>query len=207
MKKMLLLFLICSYTIFVNTVEPYDSIETLPYLDHGWFRPENQAYLEKFIKDINPKIIIEVGTWVGLSAMFMAEKLAEGSRLYAVDTFEGSPEHNNIQFLPKLYQHFLSNVKHRGLSHKIVPVKMTSQSAAASLTIKAQLIYVDAAHDYESVYADIIAWYKHLEVGGIMCGDDYGWPGLTQAVHQAAKDLNRKLYYASAFWYFDPKDS
>lgn len=34
-------------------------------------------------------------------------------------------------------------------------------------------IYLDAAHDKESVLKDLEAWFPKLKSGGIMCGDDY----------------------------------
>lgn len=201
------MFLCCSFGFFLHPTEPYDSTIDLPYFLQGWLRAGNRIYLEKFIKEYNPHVVIEVGSCLGLSAMFMADRIANTSRLYAVDTFEGSAEHSNIPYLPTLYQQFLSNVKHRGLTHKIIPVKMASQDAAKTLDIKAQLIYIDAAHDYENVYTDIMAWYQHLDESSIICVDDYDWPGVNKAVYDAACKLNVRLNIFQAFWYFDPKKS
>ena len=202
-KFLTLIFVLTSFLSLA--VEPYDSNVDLPYLEHGWLRPENKIYLENFIAQLNPKVVVEVGTWLGLTAMMMADRLPANSVVYAVDTFEGSTEHAAISFLPVLYQQFLSNVKHRQLTHKIIPVKKASLEAAKEFKVKAQLIYIDASHDYENVYADIMAWYQHLDVGGIFCGDDWGWPGLNQAVMDAAQKLNVGLNTYGGFWYFDVK--
>lgn len=35
-------------------------------------------------------------------------------------------------------------------------------------------IYIDALHNYESVKADLNAWYPKLRKGGLLSGDDYG---------------------------------
>ena len=37
----------------------------------------------------------------------------------------------------------------------------------------ADLVYIDAAHDYLSVYADIEAWWPVVKQGGILAGHDY----------------------------------
>lgn len=34
-------------------------------------------------------------------------------------------------------------------------------------------VYVDARHDYQSVFEDLVAWWPKLKVGGIMAGHDY----------------------------------
>jgi predicted O-methyltransferase YrrM len=55
------------------------------------------------------------------------------------------------------------------------------------------IVYIDAAHEYEPVKADIAAWLSKVKVGGIICGDDYvsGWPGVVQAVNEAFPAINR----------------
>lgn len=35
------------------------------------------------------------------------------------------------------------------------------------------IVYIDARHDYRSVYADLVAWYPKVKVGGIIAGHDY----------------------------------
>lgn len=38
---------------------------------------------------------------------------------------------------------------------------------------KLDLIYIDGAHDYEAVTADLVAWWRHLKPGGIFSGHDF----------------------------------
>lgn len=53
------------------------------------------------------------------------------------------------------------------------------------------MIYLDGAHDTQSVYNDIIARYPHLTDSGIMCGDDWGWESVQKGVLMAAKVLKK----------------
>ncbi len=176
----------------------YESIFVLPEDPHGWFSDVNAKVLDEAIKKINPLIIIEIGTWLGSSACFMAKRLRPEARLYAVDhwmfgseTVLKTPSLNKK--LPTLYQQFLSNVIIRGLTDKIIPVRMSSMEAANSLNIKADLIYIDGAHDEESVYNDIIAWHPKLSENGKMYGDDYFCPTVQKGLSRAANNLELKI--------------
>jgi len=48
----------------------------------------------------------------------------------------------------------------------------------------ADLVFIDALHDYESVMQDISLWWPKVRQGGILAGHDYNhkWPGVERAV-------------------------
>ena len=104
--------------------------------------------------------------------------------------------------LPYLFQQFLSNVKHAGLTDKIIPVRMDSLEAAKTLNIQADLIYIDASHDTASVITDIMSWYPHLKTDGVMCGDDWLWDTVRLAVQICARRFGKKIYSEENFWCF-----
>lgn len=207
MRK-IVLSLILSFFSFNTSVhaeisEPYCSIEVLPFDGHGWFANENSIGLNNIIQTKNPKIAIEVGTWLGSSARFIASKMQENGVLYCIDTWRGSTEHNGDTRLLTLYQQFLSNTIHAGLTEKIVPMRMESLEAASALNVKADLIYIDASHDTDNVRKDILAWYPHLNAGGTLCGDDWGWVSVQIGVIQAAQNLKLHLYTSGNFWWVE----
>jgi predicted O-methyltransferase YrrM len=179
--------------------EPYKSTRDLPFDPHGWF--PNARQLAACFQEKPIAVVIEVGAWLGVSTRFLASSVQPGGKVYAVDTWSPTEEvYMTDPRLPCLYQLFLSNVKHAQLTDTIVPVRMTSLEAAQALNVKADLIYIDAAHDTVSVREDILAWAPHLEEGGILCGDDWPYPPVQAAVKEAAKKLDRSIYSSERFW-------
>lgn len=208
MKEIFLSFLIagcflnCDFELTASDLEPYNSINILPFDSHGWFG--NAEQLKTCFNEKPVATVIEVGSWLGCSTRFLGSSIKKGGKVYAVDTWLGSSEaeHEKNPRLSYLYQQFLSNVKHAGLTDIIVPVRMTSLEAAKALNVKADLIYIDAAHDTKSVLEDILAWYPHLNENGIMCGDDWTWQSVQAAVIQAADQLDKSIYSSGNFWRF-----
>lgn len=203
MKKLIAVLLFFFGSLSADMPEPYNSLVDLPFDGQGWFI--NAEELGDIIRQYNPKTVIEIGSWLGCSTRFIAENIADGGIVYAVDTWLGSPnepEHMRNPKLKQLYQQFLSNVKHAGLTDKIIPVRMDSIEASKALNVKADLIYIDGAHDTLSVYNDVIAWYPHLNKGGAICGDDWGWASVQAGVKMAAAKLNRKVQGHQGCWWF-----
>lgn len=193
-----------------NLPEPYRSIIILPFDPHGWFSKANREKLNEFLTTRNITTVIEVGSWLGSSATFMASLLPEHGKVYTVDHWLGNDNSNNhpdiARRLPSAYQQFLSNVIHKNVARKVIPIRMKSLEAAQALNVLADLIYIDANHEEKSVYNDIMAWYPKLKKGGIMCGDDYGFLGVRKAVKRASERLGGTFQVAGGmFWYFPSK--
>lgn len=204
-KLLLLIIMFLNFSVHGSTI--YNFIKKVPLDEHGWFLSSNQVMLEKIIKERNPKIIIEIGSWLGASTRFLAQTSSSNSIVYAVDTWLGSDEevHINDERVKKnkLFHIFLSNVIQANLQHKIIPIRMTSMEACDAFNGYADLIYIDGAHDEASVYIDIVKWITKLSPDGVICGDDWeGWPSVAKAVKRAAHDLNKEVVGYGNFWYF-----
>jgi len=214
MKKILTLLSICIFfSLFSEKLpSPYDEIKDLLKENRQGKQSFffNGPQLKKLIGEKKPKIIVELGSWLGESAIFMADLLDNDGKLYAVDHWQGSVEHHEVTnskaLLPSLYQQFLSNVIHAKLTNKIIPVKSSTYEAAFNLDVKADLIYVDAAHDEKNVFQDIYLWYPKLKPTGIMCGDDWAWGTVRTAVKKFAKVHNLEIVSDNFFWYYKPKE-
>lgn len=151
----------------------------------GW--NGNMPVFGELIAETKPALIIEVGTWLGQSCATMAQEIKRqklDSCVLAIDTFIGSIEHwrempNALGLqhgFPTLYPRFLSNMINAGCNDTVVPLPMTSLTAAAYLvgkSIQADLIYIDASHEEGAVYDDLAAYWDLLAPGGVMFGDDW----------------------------------
>lgn len=175
-------------------------------LDHGWFGEGNRRQLDRLVT-VKTRTIIEVGTWLGMSAFYMAERMSPSGKIYCVDLWENTPQvahHLEALEIPSLYHQFLSNVIHRKKTDMIVPVKLSSIEASSVLAVKADVIYIDASHDQESVRQDVVAWSRHLKPGGVICGDDWGVERfqVSAGVYQAMTEVPlHGLQNDEAFWW------
>jgi Methyltransferase domain len=183
---------------------PYDEAQILPFLEQGWYN--HAAFFEDYLKRNPVKTVIEVGSWLGTSTRHIAKCLPEDGKIYAVDHWLGSEEHQSGHLcwrpeLSKLYEYFLSNVIHEGLTAKIIPVRMDSITASKILSVEADVVYIDASHDTDSVYLDLKAWFPHVKSGGILCGDDWGYPTVEEAVRRFATERGLDIELQSVSLY------
>ena len=183
----------------------------------GWGSTEPNFHA--LIDEVSPRLIIEVGTWKGASAIFMGSRL-KASRLdcsiLCVDTWLGALEFWTDQAdetrygalrlrngYPSVYRQFLANVVRSGLQDLIIPFPQTSAIAARWLRlngVRAELIYVDGSHDQEDVASDLRGYWGLLEERGILFGDDYDWPGVKAAVDRFAADHGLRVSLAGIQW-------
>jgi predicted O-methyltransferase YrrM len=189
----------------IALIAPYNDLkEVLPFNPKGMYI--NQIPIEQLIKKKKPKIVVELGCWLGQSTRHIASLLPEDGKVYAVDHWLGSEEHQHSLELSTLYEQFLSNVIHTNLTDKIIPFRMTTLQAADEfyrMNLKPDLVYIDAAHDEESVYADLTAYFPLVEGHGVLCGDDWNWGdgSVKKAVIKFARENRLKIeLHNDWFW-------
>lgn len=175
---------------------PCDHWKGVWYNDPGAKRP----IYEKCIDLVKPGLVIEVGSFVGESAVHMADVLkrkGKDAAILCVDTwyagfdhYLGAPEKIVDHFgRSDLFYRFMANVIERRSQDVIVPFAMDSTNAARVLKWKgilADLIYVDASHEEGDVLRDYDAYWELVRSGGLMLCDD--WSG---CFPQVIRDGNR----------------
>jgi predicted O-methyltransferase YrrM len=198
---------------YLDLFQPEDPYEGFPLDEHptdeqGW--GSVHPFFDAAVDIVKPELIVEVGTWKGLSAINMAGlQRAAGVNgvVLCVDTWLGSTEHvvepktswstaslRRRHGYPQLFYTFMANVIAAGHRDRIIPIPNTSETAAHLLShygLKAGVIYIDGAHEEAPVRRDIDAYWPLLADDGIMILDDYiSWPGVTAAIDAFVRDHN-----------------
>lgn len=187
------------------------SVEGLVADNQGW--QSHHRYLSGEINRLKPKVVVEVGVWKGLSSIFMAKKLQEekiDGVIISIDTWLGSWDHWESQEwfkhlkvrngYPSIYNTFVANVVENKVEKFIVPLPLDSVNAAHVLNyhgIVADMIHIDAGHDYRSVMNDLETWWLLLRAGGSLVGDDYNDDGSWPDVRRAFDDFRRVTPHSS----------
>ena len=134
-----------------------------------WFSA-NIIFWKKIVNKIDKIRYLEIGSFEGRSTVFIKE-LDNLESLMAIDTFEGSNEHKNIDF-KKVYENFKHNLN-LGRNTYINFLKTDSDSFFRNCKNYYNLIYVDGSHHYEQVKRDFINSFNCLENNGYIICDDF----------------------------------
>jgi hypothetical protein len=96
------------------------------------------------------------------------------------------------------------------LQDLITPFPQTSAIAARWLKsheIKADLIYIDASHDYDDVIQDLSQYFELLSDNGILFGDDYWIDDVKDAAQNFAQQNNLKLHHDTINFFFEKRSN
>jgi hypothetical protein len=162
---------------------------------HGWFVQEHlYTQMVESCNDFDAYHFVEVGSWKGKSSTYMGVEILNSNKKIkfdCVDTWLGSEEHIDsksscyeplLEIKDGLYNEFLKNIE--PLKSVINPIRMTSVEASTLYEDESlDFVYIDGAHDYDSVYDDIQHWFPKVKVGGYIGGDDLDWKGVNMAVY------------------------
>ncbi|WP_458094687.1 class I SAM-dependent methyltransferase [Roseomonas sp. WA12] len=186
----------------LHDVDPYAELQhSYPQDMQGW--GSKDPIFRRTITAQRPKLIVEVGTWKGASAIHMAgicQEIGLQAEIVCVDTWLGNWQHwkrtegtgsradlRMRNGFPTLYFQFLSNVIATGHQARITPLPLTGVAAAklfAAYRLRPDLIYIDGDHEYESVIGDLRGWLPLLNEGGMLIGDDHDFSGVSAAVRE-----------------------
>lgn len=162
----------------------------------GWMTPAELSWLESTAS--GKKLAIELGSWHGRSSV----ALGSARRVICVDTFIDQPQECGTG--DDILEDFLYATRHG--TDDIVPVRGSLadeafvESLAFAFAGSADVVFIDASHDEQSVRRDIGIARRLLRPGGILCGHDYStaWSGVVAAVNDLVPGFQRA---ADSIWW------
>jgi Methyltransferase domain len=182
----------------------------------GW--GAEHPVFERVLLEARPRIVVEVGTWKGASALRMhaiAREHGLETLFVCIDTWLGSAEqwmkpeprpHLRLEGgFPTLYRQFVANVIACDAVEDVYPLPISSTAGARvldGLGVSADVVYIDAAHEEEELALDLELFWRVLRPGGIAFGDDYmrRWPGVVRAVDDFAREQGLELDVEDGKW-------
>ena len=208
---------------YMALIHGYDIYKNFNYKKYptrifGW--NINSELYKTYIDTIQPELILELGTWLGGSAIAMAKIIKEKgitTKIICVDTWLGSlefiglkekDEHRSLVPInghPTIYNQFLANVIHENLQDIIIPLPNTIHLACTFLSINnihADIIYVDGDNTFESVYSDLNNSWPLLNNKGVIFGDDLqnaGFPGIRFGLNKFCLEQNIEYHPVTNF--------
>jgi len=168
----------------------------------GWF---DYADLYAKMVETHPEgaHFVEVGSWKGKSAAFMAVEILNSGkniRLDLVDLFTYEfhpvPRPDKVSLFNENYAAIKKNL-HRVPWVNIIP-KSSAEAAAMYTDGILDFVFIDGNHHYKMVKWDIELWLPKLKPGGILAGHDYGqpsWPGVEKAVKELLPNHQKTSEY------------
>lgn len=132
---------------------------------------------------------VEVGCKEGRTAGHILANHAT-ARVIAIDPWIAMPQMKDVERgetyekwdFAKIEAEFWKNVGEH--SDRCTMLRMTGQEASATVSAPADVVFIDALHDYASVMEDFRTWWPLVKDGGIIATHDFnhGWPTVERAV-------------------------
>lgn len=153
---------------------------------------KNREELAKHFAELGFKKGAEIGIYEGRYSKVLLDNIPS-LELFCIDSWEDKRHQ-------KLYP---TAVKELEFYSGATIIRETSLEAAKEIKDGSlDFVFIDAAHDYKNVKADIEVWSPKVRIGGIVSGHDYypfksGSTGVIDAVNEYVKNNNINLRLTS----------
>ena len=158
-----------------NTIEKEAREAGVPII-----RKEMEAFLRTVLKLINPHRILEVGTAVGYSAIFMSENISDDATITTIENYD--------KRIPIARENFAR----AGKSDVITLIEGDAANVLKILEGQYDMIFMDAAKaQYITILPDII---RLLKTGGVLITDNVLQEGEITEPRYGVTRRNRTIY-------------
>jgi len=151
------------------------------------------GFVSTLIESISAVNVLEVGVAYGYHADYLLDRhpsihyVGVDPYVHGYDPQDSFSFDVRRLFAPEsAFMDLLFLSVHRNLERHLGRASLlrrASQSAAELIgNDSLDLVFIDGDHRPESVLADVSAWYPKVKEGGILCGDDFNWPGTPEVL-------------------------
>jgi predicted O-methyltransferase YrrM len=211
-ESLIRIYYYSGYPIFI-----FNILRKKPYIGSYLFSDQEKGrerlkVIGSVFKNIQKKQIniLELGVYCGQSTLFISSLIKKGQiSYYCVDIFkefEISDSNNDFHY-KKIYENLKNKKIYNLFFHNINAIKksqsninffikkITTKTFFKHNKIKFDLIIIDASHQFNYVYEDIISSKKILNNNGYIIGDDYESEAKTLSFFELKKNKNTDLIY------------
>lgn len=141
-----------------------------------WTGKSNRRHFLKHLLETNNfKVMAEVGVRDGRTTFHLLDSIPD-LVIYAVDIS-----------IRGFYNEQVAN-KYK---NRLIPIQALSSVAADQIAdASLDLVFIDAAHDYQNVKTDILKYTPKLKPHGLLTGHDIDYPGVNQAVNELVQSYD-----------------
>ena len=148
---------------------------------------------------------VEVGSWKGHSAAFMAVEIVNSGKKITFDMVDIMTETIPLQSPDDRVDIFLE--RHAMIKNNLSPVpwvrivpKGSAEAAAMYKDGTLDFVYIDADHHYKNIVQDIKCWLPKVKQNGVIAGHDYyNYPDVMRAVKEL---LPKHVVFGENSWLF-----
>lgn len=125
--------------------------------------PVQGQFLQFIVQLLQPKRVLEIGTFTGYSAICLAKKLPEGGRLTTIEA--------NVEYEEIIRKYF----DKAQVTNKIDLIFGDAKQVIPNLTDGFDLVFIDADKINYPTYYDLVI--EKVNVGGFILADNVIWEG------------------------------
>jgi len=156
--------------------------------------PETGYFLHSLIRLTKPDVVVEIGTYKGVSSLWMARALKENNKghLYTIDIYEhSSPEEPRGLLKGAELLDFVSLID--------APSVPNGLKICRQMQLSVDILFIDGDHRIEPCAADFLGFWKIVKKGGLILLHDTnlesGWEGPRFILDCLESKVNEKYTY------------
>lgn len=147
----------------------------------GWCSKEKARYLMDFVHQVEPQLIVEIGSFAGSTTHPLAQALSYSKKghLYAIDAWDNTlasegfdPSSSHFSWwrtldFASIKKSFLQLIREQNLSKIVSIFSMNSRDVISQLPdLSIDLLYLDGNFSAEGSFLDLQLYYPKVKSGG-----------------------------------------